>query len=160
MVHELDYGFKDLTLQDKYKDMELVEMDKMSELKGNKTCGYDCIPVSVVKIMFNSYKSFFLELFNKIWINGKLPNTWKITNILFPKDPRNRDSYRPVSLLPIWSKVMDKLITNRLICLKENRILNDYQFEFRRNRTETDALQLVKDCIVNIINKKNREELH
>lgn len=38
--------------------------------------------------------------------------------------------------------------------MEENRILNEYQFGFRRNRSVTDALQLVKNYIVNTINSK------
>lgn len=65
-----------MTLQNnKYnKDIEMGEIDKvMSELKVNKACRYDCIPGSVVKIMFNSDKRFFFEFFNRIWINSKFP---------------------------------------------------------------------------------------
>lgn len=80
------------------------------KFKVNKACGLDKV--------YCKDKNFFLKVFHRIWTSGKFPDIWKLTNaVLIPKEGKDLhlcDSYSPISLSPIWSKVMDKLITNRL----------------------------------------------
>ena len=50
-------------------------------------------------------------------------------------------NYRPISLLPGLSKVLEKLVKNRLICLFDNHnILYNYQCGFREKHTVVHAL--------------------
>jgi hypothetical protein len=50
-----------------------------------------------------------------------------------PEDPK---SYRPISLLPVLSKVFEKLLVARFIpLLDEDNIIPDHQFVFRQHAT-------------------------
>ena len=54
------------------------------------------------------------------------------------KPPENVKSYRPISLLPITSKVLELLFLNRLAALiEENRLTPDHQFAFRKGHGES-----------------------
>lgn len=59
-----------------------------------------------------------------------------------------KENYRPISLLPVCGKVLDKIITNRLLMyLEKNKILENTQFGFRKKRSTTDALSVTKKYI-------------
>ena len=64
-----------------------------------------------------SVASVLTMLFNRSIQNGKLPLAWKVSNIVpIPKgsssdEPRN---YRPISLLSIISKVLERIIYKRV----------------------------------------------
>ena len=79
------------------------------------------------------------------------PNTMKIEEIipLFKgKDPRIINNYRPISLLIIMSKILEKIVYNRLYSFLEKSILFESQYSFRKNRSCKNAItQLMSDTI-------------
>ena len=53
-------------------------------------------------------------------------------------------NYRPISLLPSFSKTLEKLVYNRLIdYLSKCKILSDNQFGFRKHHSTEYALALL-----------------
>ena len=68
---------------------------------------------------------------------------------MFKKGDRSQPSnYRPISLLSIFDKLLEKLMFNRLIShLERNSILYNYQFGFRKNHPTSQALSDVVDNI-------------
>ena len=64
-------------------------------------------------------------------------------------------NYRPISLLPYFSKILERIIYNRLYnFLCTNSLLNDNQFGFLKNVSTEMALINLHDFIVNSLNKK------
>ena len=58
-------------------------------------------------------------------------------------DPGN---YRPISLLSVFDKLLEKVMLNRLLqFLNKNDILYKYQFGFRKNHATSNALTEVID---------------
>jgi hypothetical protein len=52
------------------------------------------------------------------------------------KPPNELTSYRPISLLPIVSKVLEKLLLKRLLPIVEiNRLITNHQFGFRQRHS-------------------------
>ena len=64
-----------------------------------------------------------LGIFNRIWRYGEVSDKWKIgliCPILKPdKDPQLVNSYRPISLLSCLSKLMGKMVHERLVYITE-----------------------------------------
>ncbi|GBL83166.1 RNA-directed DNA polymerase from mobile element jockey [Araneus ventricosus] len=83
---------------------------------------------------------------------GIFPRRWKIAKvILIPKDGKdssNYRSYRPICLLLLWGKLLDKLVTRRLVdYLEEKELLSEFQFGFRKGRSTTTGLRNIIDFI-------------
>lgn len=126
----------------------------IKETGHKKSPGYCSLNVKIIKIMANTNINVFVNSFNKIWDLGVYPDAWKITRVAsIPKqgkDLSEPSSYRPICLLPIWAKVLDKVITKRLSnYLIINNILHTNQSGFRKNLNTIDALYRVKEIVEN-----------
>lgn len=83
--------------------------------------------------------------------SGIVPDQYKIAKIipiLKNGDKEITSNYRPISVLPILSKIMEKIINSRLQeFLDDNKLLCNYQYGFRKN---SDAETAVTDIISEI----------
>jgi len=87
-----------------------------------------------------------LKLFNHIWRLGTLPINWKnpiITPIHTHKkknDIFKPTGYRPISVLCSISKLLEKIIYNRLYWFaNKHNLLSSIQHEFRKHHSTTDC---------------------
>ena len=75
-------------------------------------------------------------------INGVVPIEIKVAN------RRLINNYRPVSVLPCFSKILEKLMYNRISnFIHKHSLPNDYQFGFRQKRSTNQALIVLLDKI-------------
>ena len=67
---------------------------------------------------YQTFKEIFLRLFQKISEDGTLPNSfYKATITLIPtpdKDNTKKENYRPISLMKIDAKIINKILPNRI----------------------------------------------
>lgn len=163
MSDEEDYHFIHHTYEDNMHNdgISMLEIDRaIYEMDLKKAVGIDGESGDIIKLLYNANKNVFVDLFNKLWNLHSYPNSWKIAIVAhIPKDGKDlrlRDSYRPICLLPVWGKVFDKLLNNRLMFfLEKSRLLDNRQFGFRKNRSTLDALSYVKNYIDVEVEKKN-----
>lgn len=69
-----------------------------------------------------SFQKFLLDLFNRIFIEGRVPSTWKEAIIPIPKpgmDASMPGNYRLISLTSCMCKLMEKMANFRLTLLLE-----------------------------------------
>ncbi|KAJ8711530.1 hypothetical protein PYW07_008772 [Mythimna separata] len=67
------------------------------------------------------------------------------------------NNYRPISVLPALSKVLEKVLNNRLVSyLEKNNILSKNQFGFRRGKSCEDAFAALIDDVVETLDKKSK----
>ena len=109
----------------------------ITNLDLSKTSGSDCIPVVVVLKNCEHELSYILaELFNNCLKESCFPYCWKVS-LVVPvfKNVRERSTaknYYPVSLLSVASKVIEKLVNNRVVdYLKKCGLFSDFQYGFR-----------------------------
>ena len=98
-------------------------------------------------------------IINQILDTGAFPANLKIAKIIpiFKKDDRTVfNNYIPISLLPIMSKVVEKVIADQMNeFFVKHKLLFDHQYAFRSGHfTEHAALELTDRIITNIDNKK------
>ena len=107
----------------------------------NKTSpGYDLITGKILQELPPICIKHLTHLINASLRVGFFPDQWKVAQIiLIPKPgkpPHLPTSYRPISLLPILSKVFEKLLSHRLLSIVESlHILPDQQFGFRQRHS-------------------------
>jgi predicted metallopeptidase len=77
---------------------------------------------------------------------------------MIPKPGKNLsevESYRPISLLPIMSKLLDKLILKRLKpIIAEKYLVPTHQFGFRKNHSTIDQVHRITDIIEKLLKTK------
>ena len=98
-------------------------------------------------------------LFNKSFLTGIVPSKLKIAKAIplyKTKDPALFSNYRPISLLPFFSKILERLMHNRLYnFLTEHNILAMNQFGFRKNYSTFLELMALVDNISKKIDEGN-----
>uniref|UniRef100_A0A3P9P5F4 Reverse transcriptase domain-containing protein n=1 Tax=Poecilia reticulata TaxID=8081 RepID=A0A3P9P5F4_POERE len=107
--------------------------------------GKDQICYVMVSNLSESSKNILLEMYNRIWEDGKLPKSWKeavIIPIRKPgKDESKPENYRPVALTSNLCKIMERMINERLIYHMEKKgLISSYQSGFRRGRSTMDPV--------------------
>ena len=101
----------------------------------NKAHGHDSISIRMIKTCDESLLKPLLTLFKNSHKLSYYPDIWKKSNII-PAHKKNDkqllNNYRPISLLPIFGKIFEKIIFNRIydFLLKEE-LLNPNQSGFR-----------------------------
>ena len=118
-----------------------------------KAVGPDAIPVVVLKNLIAEVAPILSKLFNRCLHQSVFPNSWKSSSVcpVFKNSGERCDfsKYRPISLLPIISKVFESLINNHIIThLEKSSLLSDVQYGFRSSRSTADILTVITDRIV------------
>lgn len=86
-------------------------------LSGRKAAGYDEIPAKFVKGLGCKLVKPLTCLINRCIMTNTFPNQMKranITPIFKKKDKLNKDNYRSVNLLPVISKIFEKILYNQI----------------------------------------------
>jgi len=113
---------------------------KISQTLQNKiSSGYDDIPVNIMKSTINYIAELFSAIINSSLQNGIFPNPLKIARVspIFKSGKSDQFiNYRPISVLPSFSKISEKVIFNKLLqYLEKNNILSKNQYVFRKNHS-------------------------
>ena len=104
----------------------------------------------MIKLFYKSVVKPPPIIFNNCIDSGTFPDIWKRSNIIpvhKKGDKQIVDNYRPVSLLPMFGKIFEKLLFNSIMdFLEENNLLNSNQSGFRPNDScESQLLSIVHD---------------
>ena len=100
---------------------EVVEI--LAALDVSKACGVDVIGNRLIKLCAMGLYKPLTHLINLSFVLGQFPSQWKLGNVLplFKRDNRQlKDNYRPVSLLPCFGKICEKIVFKRVYCLLES----------------------------------------
>ena len=126
---------------------EMSVINTMHNLKNNKKGGKSQISTYIYKLLCPYIVTKLTHLINKIISTNIFPVIWKealVTPIPKPGARTNPSNYRPISSLPILSKLTEKIIAQQIRHYTEsNSLIAKQQFGFRENHsTQTLLLQL------------------
>lgn len=80
----------------------------------------------------------------------------RINPIYKKGSPDVSENYRPISILPIFSKITEKILNEQILkYLETNNLLSDSQFGFRKNRSTADALIAFTNQTLKAFNSKH-----
>ena len=137
-------------------------MEIILKLKNNKT-NLNSVPVVLFKKIAPIIVSPLKKLIEKSFQTGIFPETLKIARIT-PlhkagdfSDPSN---YRPISSLPFYSKIYEKLMANRILAFcKKISIISPSQFGFQPSVSVSDALVMLTETIYQSFNEKKHHAI-
>ena len=123
-------------------------------LKVNKAHGPDHISVNMIRLCGNGLILPLSLIFNNILRTGKFPKQWKRANVtpVHKKDSKQIiKNYRPISLLPIFAKVFERIVfINLYNHLIRNKLITSNQSGFRPGDSVTNQLiYLVNEILKN-----------
>lgn len=124
------------------------------------TPGYDDISPKVLRHTSSLVSIPLTHIINLSLKTGKFPDQLKIARVIpiyKSGDRREINNYRPISILPAFNKIFEKIISLRLINYLEcNNLLTEYQHGFRAHRsTESAILQFINYVYLALEEKKH-----
>ena len=107
--------------------------------------GEDGIHYDIIKKLPESSKQIILDMYNKSWDKGIIPESWAeatIIPLIKPNKPaKDPSSYRPISLTSTFTKLMQKMIKHRLCNhLEKHNIFSENQSGCRADHSCDDNL--------------------
>jgi hypothetical protein len=121
----------------------------------NKSPGHDDIGNFIVKQVAKQISEPLANIFNLSLSTGNVPEQLKIAKVIpiyKKEDAEIFSNYRPVSVLPCFSKILERLVFNRCIdFINENNLLNEKQFGFRPNHSTYMAIIELVDKVANAV---------
>ena len=131
----------------------------IKRFKNKTSSGYDGISMQTVKYISDIIAGPLAYIANLSFQTGTFPDNMKIAKIipLFKSgDEQIYTNYRPVSLLPQFSKILEKLFNNRLQSyIEKNNIFYSGQYGFRLNHSTSLALIDLIENLTCSLDKQN-----
>ena len=132
-------------------------IDTIGKIACNKASGHDGISIRVLKIIAPAFASPLCKLLNLSISTNSFPDRWKVAKVtpLHKGGARNDiNNYRPISVLPVFSKIIEKHVASCLLnFLHDNNMLYEYQSAFRScHSTETALIRLTDHILKNMDN--------
>jgi len=134
----------------------------IQKLKNGKATGYDNIKAELIKYGGREVEELLQQLLARIWVEEEIPEDWRksiICPIYKKGDKMNCNNYRGISLLCSAYKVFTSILKDgtRMELLAEQEgtrmellaesILGEYQSGFRKGRSTTDQIFVMKQIL-------------
>ena len=126
-------------------------LDIIKEFSSNKSSD---IPIVVIKHCAPVIVPILCKLFNKCIQDGVFPKVLK-NGVITPIHKKGRkdkiENYRPISTLPIFGKIFEKILYKRIYnFVTSQNTISDSQFGFRANHSTSHAIHhsvdFIKSC--------------
>ena len=94
----------------------------IKNLKNNSSVGFDEIPTFLVKQCLCHFIKPLTHIYNISFLTGTFPDMItkaKVKPLFKKKDRQDIQNYRPISILSVFSKLLEKLMHNRLLLFKK-----------------------------------------
>ena len=128
------------------------ELIKIIQNMKNVGHGVDNINAKIFKLTFMTIIEQIVHFINLCLVQGKFPNRLKVAIVKPIFKAGNRGdftNYRPISILPYISKILEKVIHVRVMDhITQNNIISKNQFGFRKGFSTYMPLLLLQDKVI------------
>ena len=132
--------------------------DIISTLDVNKSTGHDGISIRMLKLAGATICSSLTKLFQLCLSFNKFPDVWKKANVipLYRKGDKDLCSnYRPVSVLPALSKVLERIVFKNVYnFFLDHKVLSVHQSGFRPNDSTVNQLAFLYHTFCQALDQK------
>ncbi|XP_044766826.1 uncharacterized protein LOC123322842 [Coccinella septempunctata] len=140
---------------------EIMKITK--KLKNKQTRDFYGISVALLKQIVPHMKQPLCKIINDCFEQETFSQELKVAVITpIPKGGPTEElsNYRPISVLPAFSKLFELLLKERLVCfLESNNLVHESQHGFRRSKSTVSAMLDVMDTIIEAYNNSEEVEL-
>ena len=158
--YSVEIDFSNDPYFDKVFDEKAI-FDLLIKINVNKAAGPDKIDSKLMKFCARGLSKPFAILFNKIFKSGKIPNKWKLANVVpvFKKgDKSSVTNYRPISLTSLPMKILEYLIKD-LLMIKCGHLIKEFQHGFSIDKSCLTQLLPLIDKFAVAMNNKSRVDV-
>ena len=133
--------------------VRFYEVNKqLNSIRNDCSTGHDHLPVYYLKLASQYIVSPLTHIINECIAQNKFPSLWKIGRISpIPKinDPIKNSDFRPVSVLPILSKVYERLVLSQLVeHIESSTLYKETMSGFRKGHSTAAVPLKLKDDIL------------
>jgi len=134
-------------------------IDCLKNICSNKAGGIDNISARMLKLAGPIIAPSIAKLINCSFDTSVFPQRWKtakVTPLFKGGDAESVNNYRPISVLPVLSKVIDRHVHDSLYSyLLDNSLIYSKQSGFRkRHSTETALIGIIDELLFNLDNDR------
>ena len=138
---------------DSHEEIKVI----INSLKSGKAVGPHSIPIYLLRMLREYIAVPLCDIVNKSFSSGIFPYMMKLAKVI-PLDKKNSpevpSNYRPISLLSVFSKIVEKLMHKRLYSsLEKYDILHSLQFGFRAKHSTLHALISLTESVKQTIDE-------
>ena len=141
------------SLPPSFRFQQVTEEEIVKVLKSIKTnaCGVDKISAHFLKLVMDHIAKPLKHIVNSSFKDQIFPQQWKMALVKpLPKInlPLEPSDFRPISLLPALSKIMEKIAAKQMVeYLKGKNLLDTHQSAYKHNHSTLTALLNITDDI-------------
>jgi hypothetical protein len=139
-------------------DIAVHEMGKyLSSLKNKKSMGIDNLNAFIIKLSIPYIVESLTYISNLCIKTNTFPDAWKAAKVIpLPKasDLQDPNNFRPISILSILSKPIEKHVHSHILkFIERHDLFHEFQSGFRKNHSCHSALTHMCDTWLTAINK-------
>ena len=112
------------------------DVKKVIDAMDNKSSHIDTYSIKIIKHLSSNISPILSKLINKSFELGQFPQFCKVARVVpiyKTGDSTDVNNYRPISILPIFSKIFEKIVYHQLYgFLFKHNLLSPNQFGFRK----------------------------
>ena len=145
----------------KFTFQPISEEDVIKIVKSikSKSSGIDGINIATINLFLPRISSLLTHILNVSFESNTFPERWKkalITPIPKCEVPLVESDFRPISLLPTFSKILEKAANVQIVAyLLKYDLLDPYQSAYKKNHSTFTALLKITDDILDSIDDSN-----
>ena len=133
------------------------EISKIIGPLKDSVSGWDDLKSSMIKHVKDCITVLLVHICNRSFVTSIFPSELKIANVVpiyKSGDEMVFSNYRPVSVLPVFLKLLEGFVYNRFIShINDNKLLYEYQFGFQKGKSTHLAIMMLVDKITEALDQ-------